>query len=118
MLWSIWYAPSEVAYARSSGAVSAGMVGSIGYGLRFTAASTLGFAALIGAYNGLFCCGENQFGRSLKNPLLAGGAIGTVIGCAFQPGKWIPIAATAAGTAALCVAAQIVMSDHRDRQVK
>jgi len=106
LLWGVWYGPGEASAARAGGSSLHPLV----YGLRFAGTSALGFAALISTYNGLYCAGEKMLGTSVANPLIAGGAIGTAIGYVLTPGKLLPISATAFGTAALCVSAQLVLS--------
>jgi hypothetical protein len=53
---------------------------------RFGAFSMASFATFFGAYNGLLCMAESTFGSdSFVCPMLAGGAIGGVIGAGLPP---------------------------------
>ena len=79
LLWAGFYGPGEFAAAAPA------PTSVLPFALRYGTLSVLSFAAFFGAYSGLLCRAERSFGtKSLASSVIAGGAMGSVIGA------WIP----------------------------
>ena len=80
LLWAGFYGRSE--FAASATATTAVLP----FAARYTAVSVLSFSAFFGAYSGLLCGAERVFGaESHYSSLIAGGAMGGVIGACLPP---------------------------------
>lgn len=87
------------------------------FAARHFATATLGFAALNGAYNGLFCGGERLFGGGTSGAFVAGAASGAAIGVlmpGLPPPRGANVAMCAISTAVLCAGCHRLVNGARD----
>ena len=118
LLWSFYFGPSDFEAARLRG-TAVGVRQPVLFGIAHCAASTAGFAALLGGYQACFCgCAQSRAsagpGRAAC-PLISGGLIGACVGFVTSKGQPLTIAAHAATGGAVCLAVSLMDDDDKKR---
>ena len=79
LLWGVFYGPGEFRAAKSGKAGATALARPAMHALQHGGLTTLGFAAFLAGYNGIYCSSERRFGPSPGNALLAGGCMGSLL---------------------------------------